>query len=154
MRISKLRPSFVIDADKHDEVIHFDAPRSISNGKVVYAKYRQLDVDFNGNLIENEEEYIRIKSLWRADLSTGSAEELVVYGQINAVRHEALCTEATNSGGWRVPHLAKARMACVGSEQTQGLKPIQQCTREGEPTSQDAGLASTTCYGQRKQSHV
>ncbi|QSO51101.1 hypothetical protein JZ785_19895 [Alicyclobacillus curvatus] len=76
------------------------------------------------------------------------------FGQDSTVRHEALCTEATNSGGWRVPHLAKARMACVGSEQTQGLKPIQQCSREGEPTSQDAGLASTTCYGQRKQSHV
>ena len=45
-------------------------------------------------------------------------------------------------------------MACVGLERVQGVKPIQQCTRENEPTFQDAGLASTTCYGQRKQSHV
>lgn len=83
MRISKLKPSLVIDADKHDEVIHFDDSRSVSNGKVVYAKYRQLDVDFNGNQIVCEEEYIRVKSLWCADLSTGRAEELVVYGQFD-----------------------------------------------------------------------
>ncbi|KUO96121.1 hypothetical protein ATW55_14405 [Ferroacidibacillus organovorans] len=26
--------------------------------------------------------------------------------------------------GWRLPHLAKARMACAGLEQVQGVKPI------------------------------
>lgn len=46
----------------------------------IFAKYRRLTTDFHGKPILDEDKYIRIKSLWYADLVNGNTKELVPYG--------------------------------------------------------------------------
>lgn len=71
--ISKLKPNNILDADQVDEVIHFD----------VYCEISAVNDRFSGKPIVNEDHYIRIKSLWYADLTSGKAEELVPYEQFD-----------------------------------------------------------------------
>lgn len=78
MEISQLNPTSILDADQIDEVIHFDV---FGNQKeFIFAKYRRLTTDFHGKPILDEDKYIRIKSLWYADMVNGNTEELVPYG--------------------------------------------------------------------------
>lgn len=78
MEISKLNPTNILDTDQVNEVIHFDM---FGNQKeFIFAKYRRLTTDFHGKPILDEDKYIRIKSLWYADLVNGNTKELVPYG--------------------------------------------------------------------------
>ncbi|MFP5116005.1 hypothetical protein ACSU64_27225 [Bacillaceae bacterium C204] len=78
MQISQVKPTFIIDADQVEEVIHFDVSRN-QNG-LFYTKYRYLTTDFQGRPILEEDKYIRIKSLWYSDLINEHTEELVPSG--------------------------------------------------------------------------
>lgn len=80
MEINKIQPSTILDADQVDEIIHFYAGTYIQN-LVFYNKTRYLKSDFNGSILPDEDNYIRTRSLWYADLINGTTKEIVPFGK-------------------------------------------------------------------------
>jgi hypothetical protein len=80
LEISKLNPSFILDADKIDEAIHLSSDIYIQKNNLYYTKFRYLDIDFKGIPIPDKHNYIRTKTLWLADLLNGVIEEIIPYG--------------------------------------------------------------------------
>lgn len=81
MQISELKPTNILDADKEDEVIHFESDGK-QNG-FYFTKYRYLNTNFAGQPILENDKFIRTKSLWYADLINGQTEELIPFGSFD-----------------------------------------------------------------------
>lgn len=75
-----LVPSFTVDSDVEEQTIYFS--KTTENG-LYYAKHRYLHTDFFGRPIEDRVNFIRIKSIWYTDLTTGQKVELVPFGEFD-----------------------------------------------------------------------
>lgn len=75
-----LKPGFIVDSDLEEEVIHF---AETTETGFYYVKHRHLKSDFLGRPIHNSTEYIRIKSIWYANLLTGEKVELLPFGDFD-----------------------------------------------------------------------
>lgn len=78
MKFTNLIPEFILDEDNKTDIIYLENGE-IRNG-FFYRKCRYLNRDFNGNKIDNPNNYIRTSALWFCDLKAKSKIEIVPFG--------------------------------------------------------------------------
>lgn len=85
MMVTSLEPDFIMDEGKDIEIMYSAYKDTGIPNKFFYTKSTISNIDFNDNVISNIKNYIKISSLWLADLTTKTKIEIIPFGNFDII---------------------------------------------------------------------